>query len=374
MNEHVAAEVLAAYVDGTLPSETRPGVEAHLCRCRECRQALVEIGEIRSCRTEVPQEFLQRALDDAGGNRRQMDAVANRNVMPMRLAFGVAAVFLVALAIGYLFIGRERGDISEIAQKRIVEPAMVAEEKPASVEPDLSARGAANPARAQAPTEAPSGLEAEKKTASGEPAPGVAPAALPVTSTASTDMALKQERLRVADEMATMPLREEEGGVIGGVEAPVDKDNFAAAKLTAPAPVRDKGSLPRKAEAQLRRFSGSAMAGDAMQLFLAATGRAAAPRMLRAEKALLRLPVRIEGDVAEEDLLDPWPLDAWAWLPAGSALEVTIAADGSVRAVALLGRWETGAAARAKAAAGKLAFTASARETRRAVLSRDPLN
>ena len=90
------------------------------------------------------------------------------------------------------------------------EPTVAPEQRlaPAPAEPAVTARGAADAVRAQAPAEAPSGLEAEKKTASGEPAPGVAPAALPVTSTAPTDTALKQERLRVADEMATMPLRE----------------------------------------------------------------------------------------------------------------------------------------------------------------------
>jgi len=45
-----------------------------------------------------------------------------------------------------------------------------------------------------------------------------------------------------------------------------------------------------------------------------------------------------------------------------------------VKAVELLGSWETDAAARAKAAAMKLAFSASGRETRQVVLSRDPLN
>ncbi len=285
MNEHVAAEVLAAYVDGTLPGRARQEAESHLCRCRECRLALVEIGEIRSCRTEIPQEFLQRALDDAGGNRRQMDAVPNRNVMPLRLAFGVAAVFLVALAVGYLFIGRERVGISEIVQKRIAEPTMAPEQKhaPVPAEPAVSASGAADAARAQAPAEALPGLKTKTKLPSGEPSARMDSAASPVKSAAPQDAALKQERLRVAEEMDTMPLREGEGGVIGGVETPPEKDNFAATKLAAPAPVRDKGSLPRKAEAQLQRFSGSVMAVDALQLFLAATGRAAAPRLLRME-------------------------------------------------------------------------------------------
>jgi len=373
MNEHIAAEVLAAYVDGTLPSGARQEAESHLCRCRECRLALVEIGEIRSCRTAVPQEFLQRALDDAGGNRRQLDAVPNRNVMPLRLAFGVAAVFLVALAIGYLFIGRERVGISEIVQKRIAEPTMAPEQKhaPAPAEPAVSVRGAADAIRAQAPAEALPGLKTKTKLPSAEPSARMDSAASPVKSAAPTDAAVRQERLRVADETDMVSLREGEGGVIGGVEAPAEKDNFAAAKLAVPAPGRDKGSLPRKAEAQLQRFSGSGMAVDALQLFLAATGRAAAPRLLRMEAAPL---VSFAGDVEMEDLLDPWPAAGWDWFPAGSELALTIAADGTVKTVELLGRWETTAAARAKAAAMKLAFSASGRDTRQVVLSRDPVN
>jgi hypothetical protein len=134
---------------------------------------------------------------------------------------------------------------------------------------------------------------------------------------------------------------------------------------------KDKGFMPRKAQAQLSRFAADGMAVDALQLFLAATGRAAAPRMLRMKTAL---PVHFTGDVEPEDLLDPWAPAGWEWCPAGAAVAVTIAADGTVKAVELLGQWQSDAAARAKAAAMTLAFSASERKTRRVVLSRDPLN
>jgi hypothetical protein len=392
MSNHIAGEILAAFVDGTLPGGTRQGVESHLSRCPECRRDLADIVEIQSSRAQIPAEFLEHALkvpDEgalkavpprAGKGTVEPIGVRARKTLPLRLAFGVAAVLLVALAVNHLFIGRERAGLPEIVPKRIAEPTVMPEQRrpPAPAEPTVTPRGAADAASPQAQAEAPQGLEAKKKLASGEPAPGVAPAESPAKSAPPTGAAMRQERLRDADETSTVPLREQEGGAIGGVlggaEAPPEKDNFAAAKLAAPAPGRDKGSLPRKAEAQLPRFSGSAAAGDAMQLFLAATGRASAPRLLQMEASSLRLPVEIRGDVTEEDLLEPWPLAGWAWLPAGSQLQVTIAADGSVNTVELLGRWETGAAAQARTAAGKLVFSASAQKIRRAVLSRDPLN
>jgi anti-sigma factor RsiW len=396
MSNHIAGEILAAFVDGTLPGKTRQGVESHLSRCPECRRDLADIVEIQNSRVQIPAEFLENALKVlAEGTLKAVpprsDGVPDegsvepigipaRRALPLRLAFGVAAVLLVALAVGYLFIGRERAGLPEILQKRILESTVAAEQKhpPAPAGPTVTARGAADAARPQAPAEALHGLEAGKKLASGEPAPGVTPAASPVKSAAPTDAAMKQERLREADETGTMPLREQEedfvGGIIGGVEAPPEKDRLAAAKLAAPAPDRDKGSLPRKAEAQFPRFSGSGTAADAMQLFLAASGRASAPRLLQVEASSLRLPVEIRGDVTEEDLIEPWSLASWTWLPAGSRLQVTIAADGSVNTVELLGRWETGAAAQARTAAGKLVFSVSAQKVRRAVLSREPLN
>ena len=172
----------------------------------------------------------------------------------------------------------------------------------------------------------------------------------------------------------------EEGGVIGGVvgqvEAPLEKDKAREKKLAASAsaatqptvsPIRAKGPAPNEMK-QYRSQPPGAAAG-AMQLFLAAMGRAAAPLAFRAETAPSQWLVRIEGDVAQDDLLDPEQLGDWEWLPAGLVLELEIAADGTVTVVTPLGDWDAVAVARATAAARKLTFSASARKTRRAVLS-----
>ncbi|MCU0235908.1 MAG: zf-HC2 domain-containing protein [Acidobacteria bacterium] len=388
MNEHIAGEVLAAYVDGTLPSGSRRRAEAHLSRCSECREALAEVFTIGNSLAPVPPEFLERALPavpprfdamPAGGNVAPVGVPARR-ALPLRLVFGVAAVLLVALAVHYLFIGRERAGVPGIAEKRMPETVVALEQSlpPAPAETTVADRAVAEAAHPQAPPQALRGQDAEKKRASGEAASGIAPAASSFKSKAPADSAQRQERLRAADETDMMPLREQEGGVIGGVlggaEALPEKDRFAGDTLSAPAPGRDKGSRQRKAETLLPRLVGSVAAGDAMQLFLAATGRAVAPRLLPAEAWSQAPAVRIAGNVTEDDLIALRPLAAWDWLPAGMALEVTIAGDGSVRAITLLGEWDLEAADRARTAAAQLLFSGSTLETRRAVLFRDPLN
>ena len=74
MNEHVSGETLAAYIDDRLEKGKRPGVEAHLSRCRECRQALADVAGMLANREKPPVEFLRRGLKasgavEAGGRR-----------------------------------------------------------------------------------------------------------------------------------------------------------------------------------------------------------------------------------------------------------------------------------------------------------------
>ena len=111
MIEHIAGETLAAYVDGTLEGKRRSEVEAHLSRCRECREALAEVVEMMAIREKAPREFLRRALE---GN-----VVPAGKVLPLRPAFGIAAVFLVAVLIGYFYFGRGRVDTSRPDDKEM---------------------------------------------------------------------------------------------------------------------------------------------------------------------------------------------------------------------------------------------------------------
>ena len=369
MNEHIAGEILAAYVDGTLSSEARQGAESHISRCRECRQALAEVVEIRGRRVKVPREFLSRALEVQVENSSLGNRISSKNVVPLRLVFGVAAVFVVALAVGYLFLGRGGTGMPGSVERETTERTVALERGRAPVLAEKSEPARQDASVPDREAAAASDMKAETKPVSTDVVSGPLPAeeATPVASPAKET----REQTAAAEDRA-MPLRAEDGAVgrvIGRVEAIAEKDMAGEATMAAPAPA--KGGMAEKAKARRSPSGGDVMAVDAIQLFLAATGRAAAPRLLRMEAAPA---VRFAGDVEQEDLLDPWSPAGWEWLPDGSALEMTIAADGSVRTVELLGQWETNAAARAKAAAMKLTFSVAGRETRRVVLSRDPVN
>ncbi len=385
-------------MDGTLPSGSRQGAESHLSRCRECREALAEVIEIRGRRVKIPREFLGRALEVPVENPRKGDTVPSRNVLPLRLAFGVAAVFLVALAVRYLFIGRGGGDMPGSVEKEMAERTVARERgrTPVPTEETGPTRQDAAVPGLEAPAAVVNDRNAEKKLVSAAGDSGPLAAAPSPKEAVIAAMPAKEARPQMVAEDDEALLLDREGGVVGGVKALPEKDKAAEMKLArsvpsaaraeelgenemgiarqAAAPAQPMNGLAEKANVQRQRFAGGATAGDAMQLFLAATGRAAAPRLLRADTSPPPPPVRFAGDVEQEDLLDPWSPAGWEWLPAGSALEMTIAADGTVRAVELLGQWETRASSRAKAAAIKLAFSASGRETRRVVLSRDPVN
>jgi hypothetical protein len=394
MSEHIAAEVLAAYVDGELENGQKPGVEAHLSRCQECRAELAAVREIQQSQKKIPAEFLRLAL---GERRRPV-----RAVMPARRVFGIAAVFLVVVLIGYFFLGRGRLETAKIAGKELPQQADAAKNSLPMARDDgkggtriETAERASS--RREARVEEIHSLKMEKKFAAGEAKPGQ-PAALPTEKMAApAALPNEEERRLLADEEDQARSGEEKGGILGGVEAPLAKDKEnAMERAAAPVPpgvnsgelLKNKYEIPGKAATPVRsqgamtaggmpprsRYSASGAPGDAMQLFLAATGRAAAARVPHEAVRPSPWPMRVEGDVAPTDLMDPGLLDNWDWFPEEKAMELTIDAAGAVRAVTLLGQWGGLEAARASEAAGKLTFRPSAKETRRAVLSRTPLN
>ncbi len=416
MTEHIAGEDLAAFVDGALASEARTGVEAHLSRCRNCREALVEIVAIQGSREKVPSEFLRNALNavpprsdaiPAAGTWNEKDAPLRR-VLPLRQVFGVAAVFLVAVLIGYVFLGRGRSGTARIAEKEMPQPGVAAEDRLAPTKPvagvpagETRAERSANFREGRAPegqAEAfdsllkDNGTVAEKAgAASRKTEPATAPK--------------EAERLQASDEADEMPGAKKEeiisggivGGVLGGVEAAPEKDKVnerkpAAAATAAPLP--QASADQRQEEAKLRQAPpsrGKGMALDqkrqvrrgpfpedasvaATQMLLTVTGQAAAPLAIGAQDRPAQGRLHIEGDVGRSDLLDPGQLDGWEWLPEGLSLELQIAADGAVTAVTPLGEWEPAQAANAVVRAMKMTFSESARITRRAILkaSGDP--
>ncbi len=381
MNEHLSDEALAAFADGRLDAVSRRAAEAHLALCRECRRELTELVEILAGREATPDGFVGRALAMAGGGAAKRRP--ETRVTLLRPAFGVAAVFLVAVVAGYFFLGRGRVAVPPSGERALPEAAMQrkAERAPAEASPLKDATAARDEVPAKRDGAAPdwnlkknapgggaSGKEAlaEAKGEEQQAAPTVlaeAPQAVPAAPERyqAADKREAAEAEAIADGAA--------GGVIGGLEQEQAQEKSRLASAPAPELRRRDFELPRP--------RGPADAGavfGARQLFLAASGRAAAPPSLEMVELAAGPLVMVEGDVGRADVLPPGLRDASEWLPAGAAVEVTISAGGEVASVRLLGEWRPAAAARARAAAARLAFPPAAAPERRAVISRPRFN
>jgi anti-sigma factor RsiW len=318
MNDHIAGEDLAAYVDGALKGEAKAGVEAHLSRCPGCLEALAEIVEIQGDRVKIPGEFLRRALKVPAEGPRRGGILDEKKepawtALPMRLAFGAAAVFLVAVVLGYFFLGGDRFGRAGSAQKErsdLVVEKTVPEKKAEAGKPVPVAIGQVGPA---------TGAKAKRKqlgkgAAASPPSPEeAAKKAGPVVAPAGAMPALADEELEPEQ-------KREAGHLAGGMQAQAEKDKSAA--MSVPFSELSPG-----------------------------------------------LRIRVAGDVSRTDLRNPDLLDAWSWFPKGMAMELAIAADGSVSTVKLVGQWDQQAAVTARAEAVKLLFSASGTRSRRAVLT-----
>ena len=376
MNEHVSGEILAAYIDNRLERGQKPGVEAHLCRCRECRQALAEVAGMLANREKVPAEFLRQGLRVSGTGDSGRQEIPEKSSLLLRPAFGVAAVFLVVVLAGFFFLGRGRMQRPRTLDRELPEQSVVKDEAPGAVRDEnvpaaVAALEKAVVAQSDADRVAAGGQELKNQLAAETPNP-VALAAAPIAAPG------ERELPREADKTEPAWNNDVEGGGSGGVlddvDAPAAKGRgeemkMVLAKKTPSFPAR--GGTTLAAAQRMRSVARLDAVSGALQLFLATSGRAAAPLTLGMMELAAGPPVRIEGDVTGGDLLAPGLHDVWGWLPEGSALKVTIGRDGRVTAVELLGEWESWAAARAKTAAGMLRFSSSQQETRRVVLSRE---
>ncbi|MBN2345844.1 MAG: hypothetical protein JXO51_05590, partial [Candidatus Aminicenantes bacterium] len=160
----------------------------------------------------------------------------------------------------------------------------------------------------------------------------------------------------------------------------IEQDRVVKTQRAAPPPIADMparalGAMKDKGKSFGSQPSGEAAAADALQLFLAVSGRAASLRPFPAAlPATDSTAVVVEGDVSRGDLRDASILDGWSWFPEGGILELRIGPDGSVELVRMLGRWDEETAARARAEAGRLRFSPAQRESRWARLTAAPPN
>jgi len=389
MNEHVAGEDLAAYVDGKSKGKRRDEVESHLSRCPECLEALADIADVRDSRVTIPGEFLKQALGEK--------QFARKPAVPLRLVFEIAAVFLVVVFIGYFFLSGNRFWEPRNVQK---EKALATLEKPVSQLPPAEAgKTVQAPARRAEDAEVHRARQtAVEKTVMPEPAL----ARSPEDQSAGAAAAKDQEPARIgkseilmlekkSTETAAAPLQEEETDKLGAARS--DRSLSAAAPesagvsplvVAAKAQFAQPGGKGREVPASLSpRVEGMASGGrdrsrersvrlsaaTAVQLFVAATGRATGP--LGLDATALAPPPRfgIEGDVAWTDLRDPWLLDDWSWFREGMVLELEVDGAGRVTAVKPLGTWENPALAAVEKAARQLIFSVSKRKIRLARIS-----
>jgi anti-sigma factor RsiW len=109
-------ELLAGYVDGTLPTDERAGVDAHLAECARCRREVALAASARSALgslTEVPAPsgVAARALQEAGGAslRRQAGGVP-RWYRIAGVAAAAAALLVIAVTLPHIGKGTSIAD------------------------------------------------------------------------------------------------------------------------------------------------------------------------------------------------------------------------------------------------------------------------
>jgi hypothetical protein len=342
MNDHVSGEDLAAYVDGLLGAEKRSELESHFSGCPACMDELVEIAAITGSRDKVlaggqgkiPGRFLLRAL---GGKDK-----AAKSVLHLRLVFEVAAVFVVVIFIGYLFLDNNRfwqpdmlpkkssnGSAREISPAQVGKGETIAPLSQAEADLDAAAKTKNNLSKSGAQSTVAVALKPQpmKKNGTGK--------SLAYSAAEAEQNRERQEKPGAGTAM-TLVLQEEK--------------------------MKDEAS-PLRASAAVPQAAGQVVLED----------KKLAAALARKEIAGKRTtpPVRIEGDVAWTDLRNPELVFAWSWLQKDLALELQIDGSGAVIAVVPQGNIDPLLAKQAENEAKKLLFSVSEKKLRRAVLIAD---
>ncbi|MFH2107672.1 MAG: hypothetical protein ABII93_03295 [Chrysiogenia bacterium] len=387
MNDHISGEDLAAYVDGVLADKKRGELESHFSRCPECLEALAEIVDIQGSRVKVPGEFLQQALGEK--------QAARKPVLPLRLAFEIAAAFLVVIFIGYFILGNYRFRQAESRKKEQAAPSVSQPVPQLSPQVDKTITVLAGKVE-EAETAKTKRMPVEKNVR-----PAAVPILIPEKET-DHDFAHRDRKNSLIDEneireqeqkfqeTPAQPARAEmdkRGDVksersrsvqaktsAGTVEPALAAGTRAAPQVgkemaDAVLPARAKKYEKGDEEAFPAEFREAAAISSAMQLFLAATGRAATPGGMEMAVSVPRPTIRIEGDVTWSDLRDPELLAGWYWFKKGMVMELEINGAGQVIAVLPVGQWERSMAVRATNAVRQLTFSISEKKSRRARIS-----
>ncbi|MCR4425948.1 MAG: zf-HC2 domain-containing protein [Firmicutes bacterium] len=102
---HLDDEIVGLYLDGELPVERRPQIEAHLASCEQCRKVLLDLKRLgEAVRAEALPEWDVEAMVQgvtSGITRRERESAAGRRALAER---GAACGFWSSLR-GRIMVG-----------------------------------------------------------------------------------------------------------------------------------------------------------------------------------------------------------------------------------------------------------------------------
>ena len=336
MNDNIPAEDFAAYVDGMLSAQKKNELESHFSRCPACLDELLEIAAIMRSRDKIPAQFLKLAL----GEKSKL----TKPVLHLRLAFEIAAAFVVVVFIGYLFLGGNWPWQSDVRPK-MASPGSASERFPAPV---VKAEHIAPMSQAE------TDLDAAEKTKNNLSASG---------AQSTVTVALKTQEMKKT--------RMDKGLSFSAAEAEQNRERQKKPGAGAALPIEAKEGKLKDEESLLRHSEVvPETTGAAQPVLVDKKQDAALARKEIADKIAVPL-IRIEGDAVWTDLRNPELFFAWSWFNKDLALELQIDSAGTVIAVVPLGKIDPLLAKQAENEAKKLLFSVSKKKSRRVWLVAD---
>ena len=379
MNDHISAEDFAAYIDRMLSPEKKSELESHFSQCPACLNELLEIAVIMDSRQgKISAHFLKRALGEKSKTA--------QSILHLRLFFEIAAVLVVVVFIGYLFISNNLfWQIPEqqrpaVMMEKNLHPAdtssAVRAEKMAPLPAKQRERadtGKANNQRTKvdADQRLADSLVSEKRESVGG-AKGVPAAIAGYGQTRAQENKLQeiavgavQMDCAAKDQTAAKVMEKQAGEAEQNLERKKEPGAGVALPIEAiEEKLKDEKTL-LKSSVTVRAVTGAAQPVEA--------GKKHAAAQVQKEIADKKIvfPIRIEGDAVWTDLRNPELFFAWSWLQKGLALELQIDGAGMVTAVVASGMIDPLLARQAENEARKLMFSVSKKKLRRARLIAD---
>jgi hypothetical protein len=316
MSDHISEEELAAYIDGTIAPKMRPAFERHLTGCDRCLGDLADLAEILKMPVPVPENLLKSALSRFPAGAGEQEPKQRRFLLPHRRILQVAALFAMALLLGYLLI--------------VERPSVVSTRKA----PEISDR---ETARADIPLPAPT----DKKEAS---------QSFPIPAKIEKKSAARRGQLPAEQAKANAPMRE--------------KDELRSSREEESGKQKEKFAVARQVRVEAQK--GQLSKGPSPQArFQTQQDQAIAVAVQEVSPP----PVAIDGDVTLRDLQNREILAEFLRFPEPLTARIDVDSQGKVIEVILETRVAPEQKIPLQELIGKMKFTPSEKEVRHARLT-----